>query len=88
MKTLLWAHSRTDRPSGASSRAVAGRKLGLQGRELSGASMPSKRSGGMVFGMATRKLTITLEADQLDRIRTLFEAGEAPSCLLYTSRCV
>ena len=41
--------------------------------------MPSKRPGGMVTGMATRKLTITLEADQLDRIRTLVESGEAPS---------
>jgi len=41
--------------------------------------MPSKRPSGMVIGMATRKLTITLEAGQLDRIRTLVESGEAPS---------
>ncbi len=44
-----------------------------------GPPMPSKRSGGMVTGMATRKLTITLETDQLDRIRALVEAGEARS---------
>jgi Arc/MetJ-type ribon-helix-helix transcriptional regulator len=54
-------------------------KPGLKARELIGAPMPFKRSGGMVTGMATRKLTITLEADQLDRIRTLVGSGEAPS---------
>jgi Arc/MetJ-type ribon-helix-helix transcriptional regulator len=29
----------------------------------------------MVIGMATRKVTITLNEDQLERIRTLVEAG-------------
>ena len=29
--------------------------------------------------MATRKVTVTLEADQLERIRTLVESGEAAS---------
>jgi len=39
----------------------------------------SDPSLGMVVGMATKKLTITLEADQLERIRALVESGEAPS---------
>jgi len=34
---------------------------------------------GMVVGMATRKVTVTLDADQLDRIRTLVGSGAAPS---------
>lgn len=33
----------------------------------------------MVFGMATRKVTITLDEAQLDRIRGLVEAGAAAS---------
>ena len=34
---------------------------------------------GMVTGMATRKVTITLEEDQLARIRGLVSAGQATS---------
>jgi Arc/MetJ-type ribon-helix-helix transcriptional regulator len=33
----------------------------------------------MVGGMATKKVTITLEAAQLDRVRELVEAGKATS---------
>ena len=33
----------------------------------------------MVIGMATAKLTITLEQDQLDEVRKLVEAGRASS---------
>ncbi len=33
----------------------------------------------MVSGMATRKVTITLDEEQLDRIRVLVEAGSAPT---------
>jgi Arc/MetJ-type ribon-helix-helix transcriptional regulator len=33
----------------------------------------------MVIGMATRKVTITLDQEQLDRIRALVEAGSAPT---------
>jgi Arc/MetJ-type ribon-helix-helix transcriptional regulator len=33
----------------------------------------------MVSGMATRKVTVTLDVDQLDRIRMLVESGAAPS---------
>jgi len=33
----------------------------------------------MVSGMATKKVTITLEAVQLDRVRELVEAGKASS---------
>ena len=33
----------------------------------------------MVIGMATRKVTITLGQDQLDRVRALVDAGTAPS---------
>ena len=34
---------------------------------------------GMVFGMATRKITVTLNEDQLARIRGLIESGKARS---------
>ena len=33
----------------------------------------------MVIGMATKKVTVTLDVTQLDRIRALVEAGSAPS---------
>ena len=33
----------------------------------------------MVDGMATKKVTVTLDEGQLDRIRALVEAGSAPS---------
>lgn len=33
----------------------------------------------MVVGMASKKVTITLDETQLDRIRALVEAGAAPS---------
>ena len=39
----------------------------------------SAASGGMVSSMATRKVTITLDETQLDQIRSLVEAGTAPS---------
>ena len=34
---------------------------------------------GMVTGMATKKVTITLDEDQVERIRALVEAGTASS---------
>jgi len=33
----------------------------------------------MVIGMASRKVTITLDEAQVDRVRALVEAGQAPS---------
>jgi len=36
-------------------------------------------AGGMVTGMATRKVTITLDEVQLDQIRALVQARTAPS---------
>jgi len=33
----------------------------------------------MVIGMATRKVTVTLDEAQLDQIRRLVDAGSAPS---------
>ena len=35
--------------------------------------------GGMVTGMATKKVTVTLDAAQVDQIRSLVEAGTASS---------
>lgn len=34
---------------------------------------------GMVFGMATTKVTITLDNNQVDEIRALVAAGQAPN---------
>lgn len=39
----------------------------------------SNPSDGMVSGMATKKVTITLDETQLDKIRSLVEAGTASS---------
>ena len=35
--------------------------------------------GSMVIGMATKKITVTLDSVQVDRIRELVEAGKASS---------
>lgn len=36
-------------------------------------------AGGMVFGMATRKVTVTLDEVQVEQIRALVDAGSAAS---------
>jgi len=41
--------------------------------------LPTGHDGGMVIGMATRKVTITLDEAQLDQIRSLVQAGTAAS---------
>lgn len=43
---------------------------------------------GMVFGMATTKLTITLQNDQLEEIRTLVAAGQAGSVSAFVKHAV
>src|SRR5215831_1169221 len=40
---------------------------------------PTGHASGMVIGMATRKVTITLDEAQLDQIRSLVQAGTAAS---------
>jgi Arc/MetJ-type ribon-helix-helix transcriptional regulator len=42
----------------------------------------------MVFGMATRKITITLGDDQVQEIRALVEAGQAPSVSAFVQHAV
>ena len=42
----------------------------------------------MVSGTATKKITITLEAEQLDRVRELVEAGKASSVSGYVQHAV
>lgn len=39
----------------------------------------SRAPDGMVNGMATKKVTVTLGVDQLDRVRMLVESGTAAS---------
>ena len=39
----------------------------------------AQHAGGMVIGMATRKVTITLDEARLDQIRSLVQAGTAAS---------
>lgn len=34
---------------------------------------------GMVIGMATKKVTVTLDEEQLERVRRLVSSGKAPS---------
>lgn len=40
---------------------------------------PESNQGGMVIGMATRKVTVTLEEEQLEAIRSLVRSGSAAS---------
>jgi Arc/MetJ-type ribon-helix-helix transcriptional regulator len=42
----------------------------------------------MVFGMATRKITITLPEHQIDEIRTLVAAGAADSVSAFLKHAV
>jgi hypothetical protein len=42
----------------------------------------------MVFGMATTKVTITLENDQVDEIRALVAARQAPSVSAFVKHAV
>lgn len=43
---------------------------------------------GMVVGMATRKVTVTLDEWQLDRIRDLVDRGTAPSVSGFVQQAV
>ena len=57
------------------------RRCGYQNchqRELVASSRKAS-PGGMVTGMATRKVTVTLDEVQLDQIRALVQARTAPS---------
>ena len=42
----------------------------------------------MVFGMATRKITITLREDQIEEIRALVTAGQAASVSAFAQHAV
>ena len=42
----------------------------------------------MVFGMATRKITITLHDDQIEEIRALLTAGQAASISAFVQHAV
>jgi Arc/MetJ-type ribon-helix-helix transcriptional regulator len=42
----------------------------------------------MVFGMATTKITITLQDDQVEEIRTLVSAGQAASVSAFVKHAV
>jgi Arc/MetJ-type ribon-helix-helix transcriptional regulator len=42
----------------------------------------------MVFGMATRKVTVTLDEAQLDAIRRLVEGGMAPNVSAFVQHAV
>lgn len=42
----------------------------------------------MVIGMATRKVTVTLDEGQLDQIRNLVETGSAPSVSRFVQHAV
>lgn len=50
--------------------------------------MERGRPYGMVFGMATTKITITLPNDQLDEIRALVAAGGAASVSAFVKHAV
>lgn len=43
---------------------------------------------GMVFGMATSKITITLQDDQIEDVRKLVNAGAAPNISAFVQHAV
>jgi Arc/MetJ-type ribon-helix-helix transcriptional regulator len=43
---------------------------------------------GMVFGMATRKITVTLQEDQVEEVRALVAAGQAASVSAFVQHAV
>jgi Arc/MetJ-type ribon-helix-helix transcriptional regulator len=43
---------------------------------------------GMVFGMATRKITITLQDEQVEAVRALVAAGQAASVSAFVQHAV
>lgn len=45
-------------------------------------------AAGMVIGMATRKVTVTLDEKQLERIRDLVAAGAAPNVSAFVQHAV
>jgi Arc/MetJ-type ribon-helix-helix transcriptional regulator len=47
-----------------------------------------KAKFGMVIGMATQKLTITLQEEQLKEIRGLIAAGQAPNVSSFVQHAV
>lgn len=88
MGALGFGDIASNEPSGERSRLVAAagqddgrRRYGGHARRAFGDGLrpPSRLARGMVVGMATRKVTITLDEDQVDRIRALVEAGTALS---------
>src|SRR2546426_12754572 len=46
------------------------------------------RSHGMVLSMATTKITITLQADQVEAIRALVAAGSSPNVSAFVQHAV
>jgi Arc/MetJ-type ribon-helix-helix transcriptional regulator len=83
--TLFIPYFRAERPA-SSLRIIPGRLV----REVRSGRAPLSRprdnsapvaayACGMVTGMATRKVTVTLDEAQLEQIRALVHAGTAPS---------
>ncbi len=54
---------------------------------LSGARWDGRR-GGMVIGMATRKITVTLDEHQVEEIRALVAAGQAANVSAFVQHAV
>ena len=46
------------------------------------------RFSGMVFGMATQKITVTLEEDQVKEIHALVAAGQAANVSAFVQHAV
>jgi Arc/MetJ-type ribon-helix-helix transcriptional regulator len=58
---------------------VPGLRLVSRGVDDGSDYRADRETGGMVDGMATKKVTVTLEEGQLDRIRALVSAGTTSS---------
>jgi len=50
--------------------------------------LKAERRRGMVFGMATRKITITLEDEQVEQVRALVTAGQASSVSAFVQHAI
>jgi len=68
--------------------AGATRCAGITGFLAAGSPLKPNRGSGMVFGMPTRKITITLGDHQVHEIRALVGAGQAQSVSAFVQHAV
>jgi Arc/MetJ-type ribon-helix-helix transcriptional regulator len=60
----------------------------MQRRDFQGTVLKASRLGGMVIGMATQKITVTLDDEQVKDIRVLVAARQAANVSAFVRHAV